>query len=69
LLSDEKRAQRLLDLTGLTPEQLRGRIETRALQLSVLDFLMAHEPDLLAAAEALAVEPAAIGMARAELAR
>jgi hypothetical protein len=48
---------------------LRGRIETRALQLSVLDFLMAHEPDLLAAAEALAVEPAAIGMARAELAR
>jgi hypothetical protein len=48
---------------------LRGRIETRALQLSVLDFLMAHEPDLLAAAEALDVEPAAIGMARAELAR
>lgn len=68
-MSDEKRAQRLLDLTGLTPEQLRARVETRALQLSVLDFLMAHEPDLLAAAEALAVEPGAIVAARAELSR
>jgi hypothetical protein len=69
VLTDEKRAQRFLDLTGLTPEQLRGRIETPALQLSVLEFLCAHEPDLLAAAEALGVEPSAIPAARERLAR
>ena len=52
MLTDEKRAQRFLDLTGLTPEQLRGRIEAPEVQLSVLEFLCAHEPDLLGAAEA-----------------
>ena len=69
MLTDERRAQRFLDLTGLTPEQLRGRIETPALQLSVLEFLCAHEPDLLAAAESLDVEPAAIAAARERLER
>jgi outer membrane protein TolC len=69
VLGDERRARRFLDLTGLTPEQLRERIETRELQLSVLEFLSAHEPDLLAAAEALGVEAGAIGAARAELGR
>jgi hypothetical protein len=69
VLTDERRAQRFLDLTGLTPEQLRGRIETPALQLSVLEFLCAHEPDLLAAAESLGVEPAAIAAARERLER
>lgn len=69
MLADERRAQRFLDLTGLTPEQLRGRIETRELQLSVLEFLCAHEPDLLAAAEALGIEPAAIAAARERLAQ
>jgi hypothetical protein len=48
---------------------LRARIETPALQLSVLDFLCAHEPDLLAAAEALGVSPAAIPAARERLMR
>jgi hypothetical protein len=69
VLSDDSRAQRFLDLTGLTPEQLRGRIESPELQLSVLEFLCAHEPDLLAAAEALGVEPGAIAAAREGLAR
>jgi hypothetical protein len=69
ILSDERRARRFLDLTGLTPDGLRAGIEARGVQLSVLDFLCAHEPDLLAAAESLAVEPAALTAAREELAR
>ena len=69
MLVDERRAQRFLDLTGLTPEQLRARVETPALQLSVLEFLCAHEPDLIAAAESLGIEPAAIAAARERLAR
>jgi hypothetical protein len=35
----------------------------------VLDFLCAHEPDLLAAAEALGLEPAALAAARESLSR
>jgi hypothetical protein len=69
VLADDRRAQRFLDLTGLTPEQLRAGIESGEVQLSVLDFLCAHEPDLVAAAEALSVEPAAIAAARESLAR
>ena len=69
MLADDNRANRFLDLTGLTPEQLRAGVGTRDVQLSVLDFLCAHEPDLVAAAESLGVEPAAIAAAREELAR
>ena len=69
MLSDETRARRFLDLTGLTPEQLRARIESPELQLSVLEFLCAHEPDLLAAAHALEVAPSALAVAREALAR
>jgi hypothetical protein len=67
-LSDERRAQRFLDLTGLTPEDLRARIGTAEIQLSVLDFLCAHEPDLLAAAEDLGLAPSHIAAAREKLA-
>jgi hypothetical protein len=69
VLSDERRAQRFLDLTGLTPDDLRTRLESGEVQLSVLDFLCAHEPDLLAAAESLDVPPSRIAAAREELAR
>ena len=69
VLSDDRRAQRFLDLTGLTPEVLRAGIGGREIQLSVLDFLCAHEPDLVAAAESLEVEPSAIATARESLAR
>jgi hypothetical protein len=69
VLADERRARRFLDLTGLTPERLRARIESPELQASVLDFLAAHEPDLVAAAEALGLEPAALVSAREGLGR
>ena len=69
MLADERRAQRLLDLTGLTPDGLRARLGTAEVQLSVLDFLCAHEPDLLAAAEELGLSPAELAAARERLAR
>ena len=56
-LGDDARASRLLALTGLDPETLRARIGERALLAAVLRFLEAHEPDLLACAEALALTP------------
>ena len=69
MLADDKRANRFLGLTGLTPDRLRAGIGTREVQLAVLDFLCAHEPDLVAAADSLGLEPAAIASAREALAR
>ena len=66
-LGDEARAQRLLALTGLDASALRTRIGEPGLLASVLAFLEAHEPDLLAAAEALAVPPARLVDARRRL--
>ena len=67
ILSDAVRAQRFLDLTGLTPESLRAAIAEPATHRAVLDFLCAHEPDLVAAAESLGIAPAELAAARDRL--
>ena len=56
-LGDDSRAERLLALTGLTPELMRARIGERDLLAAALRFLEAHEPDLLACAEHLGTTP------------
>lgn len=66
-LGDEARAQRLLALTGLDPAGLRERLGEPGLLASVLVFLEAHEPDLIAAAQALNVAPAELVAARRRL--
>ena len=66
-LEDPRRADRLLELTGLTTNDLRARIGSPSLQAAVLGFLEAHEPDLIACAEALEVTPARLVGARLEL--
>ncbi|MFN3388951.1 MAG: DUF3572 domain-containing protein [Allosphingosinicella sp.] len=68
-LADEARAARLLALTGLTPDELRARLGDPSLLTAVLQFLEAHEPDLVACAEALAVSPATLVAARRALER
>ncbi|MBA3836529.1 MAG: DUF3572 domain-containing protein [Sphingomonas sp.] len=66
-LGDSVRAERLLSLTGLTPDDLRARAGAPVVLSAVLGFLESHEPDLIACADALAVRPAALVAARAEL--
>jgi hypothetical protein len=66
-LSEQSRAERLLALTGLTPEDLRGRLGDPSLLAAVIGFLEAHEPDLIACADALGVQPAALIEARRRL--
>lgn len=63
MLTDAPRAERLLALTGLTPDALRGGLGDRAVLAAVLDFLAGHEADLVAAADALEVSPADIAAA------
>lgn len=66
-LTEERRAERLLSLTGLTPERLRHGITERSVQAAVLEFLAGHEPDLIAAADALNTRPEALVAAAREL--
>ena len=69
VLSDPSRAERLLTLTGLTPEVLRDNLTDRPVMAAVLEFLANHEPDLVLAADALNVSPAALIAAHESLAR
>ena len=69
MLTEPERAERLLALTGLTPEILREQLTDRAVLAAVLEFLGNHEPDLLLAADALSVEPADLIAAREALAK
>ena len=69
VLTDPPRAERLLALTGLTPEELKGGLGDRAVLSAVLEFLAGHEADLVAAAIALDLPPAAIAAAARALAQ
>lgn len=66
-LADERRADRFLALTGLTPATLRARIDDPVLLAAGLRFLEAHEPDLIACADFLELAPVAIVDARRRL--
>jgi hypothetical protein len=66
-LGSERRAQRFIDLTGIGTDELRERAADPALLGALLRFLEAHEPDLLAVAEELGVEPPVLVEARREL--
>ena len=63
ILSDEPRAERLLALTGLAPEELRASLGEQSTLAAILSFLTGHENDLVACADALQVPPASIAAA------
>jgi hypothetical protein len=56
-LTDARRAERFLSLTGLSPDGIRLRLQDRALLAACIGFLEAHEPDLLAVAQDIGVKP------------
>ena len=68
-LSDERRARRFLDLSGIDTEELRRRAADPVVLAAVIRFLEAHEPDLIDVAEAVGVKPQDLVAAREELER
>ncbi len=66
-LTDERRARRFLDLSGIETDELRRRAAEPSLLAAVLRFLEAHEPDLIDVAEAIGVSPQELVAAREEL--
>ena len=59
-LTDERRARRFLDLTGIGTDELRRRADEAPLLRALIGFLEAHEPDLLAVSEEIGVKPEAL---------
>ena len=68
-LTDERRAERFLSITGLSPDGIRQSLGDRHTLAACLEFLENHEPDLIAVAEAIGHKPATLIAARAELER
>ena len=68
-LTDERRAQRFLDLSGIDTDELRRRAAEPALLAALIRFLEAHEPDLIDVAETIGVSPQELVGARQELER
>ena len=66
-LTDERRALRFLDLTGIGTEELRRRASEPRLLSALIGFLEAHEPDLLSVSEQIGVRPDALVAARRSL--
>lgn len=66
-LAEPRRAERLIALTGLSPEDLRARIGAPAVLAACLTFLEGHEPDLIACADAVSVAPERLVAARRAL--
>ncbi|WP_380787909.1 DUF3572 domain-containing protein [Sphingomonas sp. R86521] len=64
-LAEQDRAERLLAVTGLDPDDLRARAGEPAVLSEVLGFLENYEPDLIACAESLGVKPEMLVRARA----
>jgi hypothetical protein len=66
-LTDERRARRFLDLSGIDTDDLRRRASEPPLLAALLRFLEAHEPDLIDVAEAIGAKPQDLVAAREEL--
>jgi hypothetical protein len=59
-LTDERRAHRFLDLTGIGTDDLRNRLDDPDLLRALIGFLEAHEPDLVAVSEQIGMKPDAL---------
>jgi hypothetical protein len=66
-VSDERRGQRFLALTGIETDELRRKANEPALLASLIAFLEAHEPDLVAVCEEVGVKPEALVEARRQI--
>ena len=54
---------RFLALSGVQPNQLRGTVNDPGFLAGMIDFLMAHEPTLLAFCEATETKPETVAAA------
>jgi hypothetical protein len=66
-LTDERRAERFLALTGIGTDELRRRAADPALLCALIAFLEAYEPDLLSVSEKIGVSAGDLVAARQQI--
>jgi hypothetical protein len=66
-LTDERRAERFLALTGIGTDELRRQAGDPALLSALIAFLEAHEPDLLSVSEQIGVKVTDLVAARRQI--
>lgn len=64
IVSEPRRAERFLGLTGLDAEELRAGVTDAGVQAAALDFLLSHEPDLISCAQEMDVSAETLVAAR-----
>lgn len=57
ILEQDDLRDRFLAMSGLAGPQLKEMAQDRAFQIGILDFLLSHEPDLLAFIETYSLDP------------
>ncbi len=57
ILAEDARASRFVALTGVEPGALAAELGKPSFTSAIFAFLMAHEPDLVACADALGLKP------------
>lgn len=67
LAEDAERLNRFLALTGIEPSGIRAAAQEEGFLASVLDYLLADEPLLLAFTANARMRPEAVASARAQL--
>jgi hypothetical protein len=63
-MADQRLAERFLSLSGIDAPELRQRAGNPRFQAAFLSFLEAHEPDLIAIADAVGIKPSELVEAR-----
>ncbi|WP_313524238.1 DUF3572 domain-containing protein [Shinella sp.] len=67
LAGDPELLSRFLALTGVAPSEVRNAVNDPGFLAGIVDFLMSHEPDLLAFCEATDTKPETVVHAHAVL--
>lgn len=57
IVSEDALRDRFVALTGLDSDTLRKNLDQPGTMASILEFLVSHEPDLIAAAQAQDISP------------
>lgn len=63
IVADDTLRDRFVAMSGLMPEAMRARVGEPQFLASVLEFLLGHEPDILAFADASGVAPEQVQLA------
>lgn len=67
IAGDPELLSRFIAITGIEPQHIREAAREPGFLAGVLDFILAHEPTLMAFAEQAELDPAAVAKARRAL--